>query len=220
MIKLVKRYLDKRPSIQNIICHYWVPLMKKQSAILGTFFFSTKAKWYGIECNGKVVCFGKVDLVRSEFSQIVFGDNVLLVSSSSRATATSIYAPIKIQTFSPTSSIIIGDNVGLNGTSIVARSKQITIGAGTMIAPNVVIMDSDFHIMWPPENRTRNPAYENDRDVTIGKNVWIGIKSIILKGSIIGDNSIIGAGSVVTGIIPENVLAVGNPAKVIRQLKA
>ncbi|MDD5593804.1 MAG: acyltransferase, partial [Candidatus Margulisbacteria bacterium] len=87
----------------------------------------------------------------------------------------------------------------------------------TMIAANTVIMDSDFHAVWPPENRPLNPA-QNDADVTIGRNAWIGVQSIILKGVTIGDNSIIAAGSVVVNDIPPNVLAGGVPAKVIKKL--
>jgi len=87
-----------------------------------------------------------------------------------------------------------------------------------MIAPNVVIMDSDYHALWPPENRVINPAFERDRDVIIGKNVWIGSSCMILKGVTIGDNSVIAAGSIITKNIPSSVLAGGVPAKVIRNL--
>jgi len=192
--------------------------MKYQSGVWGSILFYTKAKLYGVLCNGKVVCYGKVDLIRGPFSEIVFGNNVVLISSSYRATSTSIFAPVKIQTFSRTAYIRIENDVSLNGTSIVARTKKVIIGAGTIVAPNVSIMDSDFHALWPPENRPMNPAFENDMDVIIGENVWIGTRSVILKGTIIGDNSIIGAGSVVTGSIPKNVVAAGNPAKVIKEL--
>jgi acetyltransferase-like isoleucine patch superfamily enzyme len=117
---------------------------------------------------------------------------------------------------SKTASIILEDDVSLNGTSVVSRSKRILIGSGTIIAPNVVIMDSDFHGIWPPENRVLNPNFDGDRDISIGRNVWIGTQAIILKGVTIGDNSVIAAGSVVTSEIPANVLAAGVPAKFVR----
>lgn len=87
-----------------------------------------------------------------------------------------------------------------------------------MIAANVIIVDSDFHATWPPEMRWSNKTDAFDREVVIGRRVWIGMNSLILKGSRIGDNSIIGAGSVVSGDIPSNCMAAGNPARVIRML--
>jgi acetyltransferase-like isoleucine patch superfamily enzyme len=123
-----------------------------------------------------------------------------------------------LRTWSKTAEIILEEGVGLNGTSITCRSKKIIIGANTMIAPNVVIFDSDFHALWPPENRVTNPAFENDADVIIGKNVWIGSGCIIKKGVAIGENTVIAAGSIVTKNIPANVMAAGVPAAVIRNL--
>ncbi|NLW91133.1 MAG: acyltransferase [Syntrophomonadaceae bacterium] len=177
-----------------------------------------KACICGINISNNVRCFGTIHLSRFPKSQISLGQNVSIVSSSQRCTASSIYAPTKLKTCTPDAKIVIENNVDLNGTSIVARSKQITVGEGTMIAPNSMIIDSDFHALWPPENRTMNPAFENDADVVIGKNVWIGSRCIILKGVRIGDNSVIAAGSVVVNDIPPNVVAGGNYARIIKVL--
>jgi len=87
-----------------------------------------------------------------------------------------------------------------------------------MIAPNVIIVDSDFHVSWPPEKRFDLIDSKQDKEIRIGRNVWIGANTIVLKGVTIGDNSIIGAGSVVVKDIPKNVLAAGNPAVVKKQL--
>jgi acetyltransferase-like isoleucine patch superfamily enzyme len=81
-----------------------------------------------------------------------------------------------------------------------------------MVAPNVIIVDSDFHQAWPPETRFISDTSAFDKEVKIGCNVWIGMNTLVLKGSVIGDNSIIGAGSTVTGEIPPNCIAAGNPA--------
>ena len=105
----------------------------------------------------------------------------------------------------------------MNGTAIVARSKSIQIGNNTIIAPNVTILDSDFHIPWPPERRYNTSENEIDKDVTIHDDVWIGMNTIILKGVTIGKNSIISAGSVVVHDIPENCLAGGVPARVLKR---
>jgi acetyltransferase-like isoleucine patch superfamily enzyme len=152
-------------------------------------------------------------------SQVIFGDNVTIISDSRRCNAAALAHPSKFKTFSPSSKIIIGDRVGLNGTSITSRSKTITIGKDSMIAPNVIIVDSDFHISWPPEMRQQYTGIEVDGEISIGNNCWIGINSIILKGVTIGDNSIIAAGSVVIHNIPADSLAAGTPAKVVKTYK-
>ncbi|MBW2559292.1 MAG: hypothetical protein JRE40_00410 [Deltaproteobacteria bacterium] len=87
-----------------------------------------------------------------------------------------------------------------------------------MIAPNVMITDTDTHALWPPKTRQGNPALNRDRPVRIENDVWVGTGCTILKGVTIGENSIIAAGSVVTKDIPNNVVAAGVPAKVIRRL--
>ena len=98
------------------------------------------------------------------------------------------------------------------GTSI-RSAKKIIIGDSTMIASDVTITDSDWHDIYD-----RTQAIGRTSPVTLGNNVWIGDGAIVCKGVSIGDNSIIGAGSVVTQDIPSNVIAAGNPAKVLRPL--
>mgnify|MGYP001214140797 CR=1 FL=1 len=82
------------------------------------------------------------------------------------------------------------------------------------IAPNVIIVDTDFHQHWPPEKRFQQVPSKYDKSVLIESNVWIGMNTIVLKGVTIGKNSIIGAGSVVTKNISRNSIAFGNPAEI------
>ena len=140
------------------------------------------------------------------------------MSHSRLCASGNLYGPCRFQIHYPTGKIVLGDDVAINGTSIVCRSTHVTIGDGTIIAPNCIIMDSPFHRMWPASERLNYGTTELDRPVEIGKNVWIGAGVTILAGAKIGDNSVIGAKSLVTGEIPANCLAVGNPAKVMRQL--
>ena len=107
----------------------------------------------------------------------------------------------------------------MNGTSIVAATRRIAIGNGTIIAANVIIMDSDFHQIWPPYERLNNNNHDDNQDITIGENVWICTGCIILKGVNIGDNSVVAAGSIVTGDVPANSLVAGQPARLIKDLK-
>jgi acetyltransferase-like isoleucine patch superfamily enzyme len=217
--KMIKEnLLNLMDLLQNFICFIYISVGERLLYFWGTTAFRIKTFIFGIKLKGKIRCWGAVQIIRSPGSEIQIGDNVFLVSSSWRCTAGTIYAPVKLRTFSPSSKISIGNNVGLNGTSITARSKTVLIGDGAMIAPNVTIMDSDFHRLWPPEDRRLYPALNEDEDVIIGTNVWIGTQCLILKGSKIGNNSIIASGSVVTGNVPQDVLAGGVPAKVIKNL--
>lgn len=113
--------------------------------------------------------------------------------------------------------IKIGENVGISGSTINA-TKCITIGNNVLIGSGCIITDTDSHpINW--QDRVNN---ENNNTkslpIVIEDNVFIGARSIILKGVTIGKNSVIGAGSVVTKSIPANCIAGGNPAKVIKYL--
>lgn len=216
---ILKKVFDSKPSLADILSFICIYVQNSLSGLIGTLILKLKVFVFGIKCKKGVRCYGKILIIRVPKSEIMIGNNVSIISSSRRCTATSLFAPTKLRTFSKTARIIIEDNVGLNGTSITARSKTIKIGGGSMIAPNVAIMDSDFHSLWPAENRLTNPALDKDDDVIIGENVWIGIQSIILKGVTIGDNSIIAAGSIVTKSIPANVLAGGIPAKIIKNLQ-
>ncbi len=109
--------------------------------------------------------------------------------------------------------IDIGDFCLLTPGVRLSASKRITIGRGTMIASNAYITDSDWHGTY---NRTHESGQA--APVTLGENVWVGDSAIICKGVTIGDNSIIGAGSVVTRDVPANVIAAGAPAVTVKQL--
>jgi len=158
---------------------------------------------------------GRFEMMMMTGGTIEIGDNFHVVSSPSRSTIT-LFSRFSLTTFD-TGRIRIGNNVSLNGTAITSK-KGIEIGDGTMVAANVTIVDSDFHAQWPPNARLAVSTGEADREVVIGRNVWIGLNVVILKGVTIGDNTIIGAGSVVTSPIPANVVAAGNPARVVRDL--
>lgn len=108
----------------------------------------------------------------------------------------------------------IGANSRINGVYIHAQ-KKIIIGQNTVIASGVNIIDSNGHIT---NSFDRTVGRDIPEEIVIGDNVWIGLNAIILKGSQIGKNSIISAGSVVQGKFPENSLIVGNPGKLVKHL--
>ena len=109
--------------------------------------------------------------------------------------------------------IICGDNVYFNVNCVVLDSNKVTIGSNVLFAPGVQLYTASH----PLDIETRR-TYEVAKPITIGDDCWIGGNAIICPGVTIGNGSVIGAGSVVTKNIPENSMAVGNPAKVIKKL--
>lgn len=107
-----------------------------------------------------------------------------------------------------------GEWVYANFNLTLVDDGHIYIGDHTMIGPNVTIATAGHPIL--PELREKEMQY--NVDVKIGRNVWIGTGAIIVPGVTIGDNTVIGAGSVVTKDIPANVVAVGNPCRVMREI--
>ncbi len=112
----------------------------------------------------------------------------------------------------------IGDRVGISGASIYAHDS-IEIGDDTLIGANVKIIDNDFHPVDPQARLENDNAKIGHAPVVIGDNVFIGMNSIILKGTKIGNNCTIGAGSVVHGEFPDNCIIAGNPAKIIKVIE-
>ena len=108
----------------------------------------------------------------------------------------------------------LGKNVYFNFNATMVDDTHIYIGDYTMLGPNVVIATAGHPIL--PELREK--ALQFNMPVHIGRNCWLGAGVIVLPGVTIGDNTVIGAGSVVTKDIPANVVAVGNPCKVLREI--
>ena len=110
--------------------------------------------------------------------------------------------------------IEVGENFFANYNLTVLDVGKVRIGKNAQIAPNVSIYTAG-HPIHPD---SRNSGYEYGIEVTIGDNVWIGGNVCIMPGVTVGDNVVIGAGSVVTKDIPDSVIAVGNPCRVVRTI--
>lgn len=112
------------------------------------------------------------------------------------------------------SQISLGENFVGNFNLTILDEGEVTIGDNVFIGPNVSI----YTVTHALDACQRNAGVMRSRPVTIGSNVWIGGNVVILPGVTIGENSVIGAGSVVTKDVPASVLAVGNPCRVVRSI--
>ena len=168
----------------------------------------------GIDIGSELEVYGHV-MLRCSGQSVRIGNRVQLVSSSWRASFSSLWGPVRLVTILPEARIEIGDNVSLNGTAITCRSQTIRIGRAVLIGPNTTIADSDFHRPWPADQRRNYSGRGSDAGVDIEENVWVGAQCLILKGVRIGKNAVIAAGSVVSSAVPANALVRGNPARVV-----
>lgn len=219
MIAKLRKAVERRLSLRDALAYLAIAVQRGWSRMRGTSALRVKSFLFGVELGPGVSACGPVILGRWPGSRIRLGAGCGLISSSRRCTAATLYAPVRLRTYAPTARIDLAEGVQLSGTAITARSRTICIGKDTMIGPNCVITDSDFHAHWPAETRHIEPAFDLDRDVTIGANVWIGMNSLILKGVTIGDGAIVAAGSVVVRDVPPRAVAAGVPAKIVKKGK-
>jgi acetyltransferase-like isoleucine patch superfamily enzyme len=160
------------------------------------------------------IAYGIPDMITHGNGKITIGEKFKFNSGSHF----NIIGRNKTLTFQVWGSLVIGNNVRMSGTAIICKNV-VTIGNDVMIGGNVVIYDSDFHSL---DHKKRNHDPEDRSDVktlpvTIHDGAFIGAHTTILKGVTIGERSIIGLGSVVTGNIPADEIWAGNPAKFIRK---
>lgn len=189
------------------------------------------SNWFKILMKATKVKYGKNLLLKGvpvifnkSGANLIIGDNVT-VKSSFLSNLVGLYSRTIIVTRAPGAEIIIGNNVGISGATIYARSR-IEIGENTCIGGNTKIFDNDFHpIEVEARNRLLNDPNGGNSDfvptqpIKIGKNCFIGCNSIILKGTILGDGCVVGAGAVVAGKFEDNCVIAGNPARIIKRLK-
>lgn len=109
--------------------------------------------------------------------------------------------------------IVFGDHCLISPGVRISAARSVHIGDNCMLAANVYISDSDWHNIY---NRIR--PFRCTKPVVLKNNVWLGDGAMVLKGVTIGENSVIGAGAVVTKDIPANVVVAGNPARIIKKM--
>ena len=196
--------------MKNYLHAHYINVFNKKIAQLYLNTVNTvSAKIWGVRIKTGCRFYGKT-LFRTLPGAIIQIDSDCTFNSSHRSNLIGIYSPCMISTIKSGAKIEIGHNCGFSGT-VIGCAQYIKLGNNVRCGANTMITDSDWH--------SDDPRTGKDKPVIIDNNVWLGYGVKVLKGVHIGENSLIGAGSIVTKDIPANVVAAGNPCKVIKELK-
>jgi acetyltransferase-like isoleucine patch superfamily enzyme len=184
---------------------------------IGSYVSTALARPYlwmqGVEGGGKFRCWGLPLIRRHRQSRIVLGHDCQMRNWFS-SNELGVMRRSFLSTRYPGAELVIGTKLRTSGL-VVCAEQSIHIGDRVTIGANTTIVDSDFHPLNPGA-READPKAGRKAGVSIGNDIFIGMNCIILKGSNIGDNSIVGAGSVVSGSFPPGSIIGGNPARVIK----
>jgi len=194
--------------------HLWYYFRLRLSAIVSSMYCRFFYQLRGIKLGKKVVFIGIPFIYKFPKSSIIIGSKVE-IRTSRNSNLIGMNRRTTISTHSSKAQISIGDHCGMSGV-IIGAKESITIGSHAVIGANVLITDFDWHAIDPVARNSGESS--KSKPVVISNNVFIGTSAIILKGVHIGENSVIGANSVVTSDIPANVIAAGNPCKIVSPL--
>lgn len=186
--------------------NYLTALNDRIRYALTTFVGKIMLRLSGIKYGAGCRFLGKPIIHLLPGAKVSLGNNVKFRSSKS-SNFVGVHTPCIISTIERNATIRIGNDCGFSGTTIGA-AREIVLGDRVRCGANAVITDTDWH--------SEDPRSGQDAPVHIGDDVWLGYGVIVLKGVTIGENTVIGAGSIVTKDIPANVMAAGNPCRVIK----
>lgn len=195
--------------MKKIHMHYFNIIYIKVIQLFWSWTNYISARLWGVTLSSNCVFRGKTIFRTLPYGKIKIGEKCTF-NSSHRSNLIGVYSPCMISTIERYAQIEIGKNCGFSGT-VIASALSIKLGNNVRCGANTLITDSDWHT---DDNRTGI-----NKAVHIEDNVWLGYGVKVLKGVHIGENTIIGAGSIVTKDIPANVVAAGNPCKIIKEIK-
>lgn len=167
----------------------------------------------GLDIGGGWLCYGLPIIQKHRQSTIRIGQRMSL-RSTVVSNPLGPNHPVIISTRRAGARLVIGDDFGMTGGSLVVE-QEVKIGHRVWVGANTIITDTDFHPI-DPDIRMNRPLDAKTAPVVIEDDVFIGMNVLILKGVRVGARSVIGAGSVVTRDVPQDMIVAGNPARVIR----
>lgn len=179
------------------------------------FIYKRIRLWfYDFLSDKKIICKKNQPVLCVGIGEVKISESVILgVVQSPHFYSNYIY----IEARNESSYIEIGEGCVIsNSARIISDGCRIVLGPNCLFGTNLEILDSNFHGLQ--KDQRRGLVAVEKSDVTIGENVFVGNNVTILKGASIGKNSVIANGSIVTGAIPENVVAGGSPCRMIREL--
>lgn len=205
----IKRLLKENYLLYRVSTY----LVRKYYNLVGGVKIENKGKGHfkkDVVGKGNKIVVGKGTFIRNPIIKIRGHNNRLVIGDNC-----SIYKNVGFQIDGNDLSIILGNGTSIqHGSRFHAQHANITVGEDCMFSNNIFIRTSDSHPIYDAEtNEIINPA----KGVVIGNHVWLAANSKIFKGTIVGDGSVIGAYSLVTKKIPQNCIAAGIPARVVKE---
>lgn len=179
------------------------------NATFCSIWVSVLASLRGIQLGTGTRFYGMAKFKKARTASISIG-NRNCFRSAPTSNLIGVNRPCIISALESNSRVVIGNDCGFSGT-VIGCFDAITIGDNVKCGANTLITDGDWH--------AEDPRSSKPRPIRIGNNVWLGVNVTVMKGVTIGDNALIGAGSIVTKDIPANVIAAGNPCVVIRPIE-
>lgn len=176
--------------------------------LLSTIRMRLTAGAAGVELGKGCRFYGRMKFKKAHTATIRIGSGCTFRSKPT-SNLIGIDRPCIFSALMPEAELTIGPGCGFSGT-VIGAFRSIRLGGGIRCGANTLITDSDWH--------PGDPRSGDQRPIVIEDNVWLGAGSTVMKGVTIGRNSVIGAGSVVTKDIPADVIAAGNPCRIIRKL--
>ena len=213
-------------------------LRKSKIRVLGdNNIFSThqdsllKKSSFFVKNNNNILCFKKKSLVKNSHIIVEGSNNILYIDKETLLTnsyikiegndnkifigANCCLKNLTIDMKNENSVIKIGDKTSIEEARITSfEPYKIEIGKDCMFSADIVIMNTDVHKIYDTTTRLKT---NEGKEISIGNHVWLGIRTIVLKGVNIGDNSIVAAGSIVTKDVKANTVVSGNPARQVKE---